>query len=887
MVRYFASLRVRLAILVLFVALPTLGLLVHQDLQRRRLIEQQCLAEAHRLGEQAAREIARAVRDAHTLLDVLAGLPETRRSDATACERILRDLLRRERSIAATDSGGLRAAGARGRYANLGLVAPNGDVLASALPLRGPVNLTDRPYFRRALTTGAFSVGEYQVGRITRTPTLNVARPVFGPDGRPRGVIYAALDLGWLSAVPTGNPLPEGTVFAVLDHHGTVLACQPEPEGRVGLPFADSTIVRALEGQPGRILEAKGSDGVRRSWDLHTIGSPDGVAAFAVFGMDRRRVFAEANRDLARSLALLALALLIAVTAAWLGARHFVLSPVDRIVSAAHRLRAGDMDARTGIAEPGELGDLARFFDMAAQSLQERQAQLERVAAEARSSYETLSTVITASPAPIAVLDHERRLILWNPAAERLFGWTAAELVGRAELPYVPAEEQRDSEELIGRALAGERLTTMEVRRQRRDGGRLELSISVAPIPGPDGAPRGVVGVYVDLTAHRQLEQQLHHAQKMEALGRLAGGVAHDFNNLLTVIQGFSEMTLRRDGLPAEARHDIEEVHKASHRAAELIGQLLAFSRRQPVRPRIVDLNTIVADMARMLQRLIGETIQLETRLGDRLDPVRVDPGQIEQVLVNLVVNARDAMPDGGRLLIETARHDCGGGAPCRPSCPGRGTTLTVTDTGTGMDAETVQHIFEPFYTTKARGRGTGLGLSTIYGIVQQSGGDIEVISAPGAGTTFRVYLPAAGTAAGAEPINDAATPRSRGAGTILLVEDEDDVRGFVSAALADLGYRVLVARHGAEALALAQREPTLDLLVTDVVMPGLGGPEVAQGLRRDRPGLRVLYISGYAPASDDASAEPPLAPLLRKPFTLDALARQVREAMAGTDSDA
>ena len=261
---------------------------------------------------------------------------------------------------------------------------------------------------------------------------------------------------------------------------------------------------------------------------------------------------------------------------------------------------------------------------------------------------------------------------------------------------------------------------------------------------------------------------------------------------------------------------------------------------------------------------------------------MRVDPGQIEQVLANLVVNARDAMPQGGRLVIETGSHDCGGGPRqrCRPGCPGPSTTLTVTDTGTGMDAATLQHIFEPFFTTKARGRGTGLGLSTIYGIVQQSGGDIEVTSAPGAGTTFRIYLPLATAAAGAGEPAGAGTAAPRGAGTILLVEDEDDVRRFVSSALGHLGYRVLVARHGEEALAVAGREPAIDLLLTDVVMPGLGGPEVARRLREIRPGTRVLYISGYAPVQDGSNPEPPLAPLLRKPFSLDDLARRVREVM-------
>jgi PAS domain S-box-containing protein len=883
MLRFFSSLRVQLAGLVLFAVLPTLGLVVHQDLQQRRSAERQVLAEAERLSEQASRDIDLAVRDARTLLDLLAHLPELKRGDWTAGQAILRDLLRQHR-LAPGDTLAPSPPSPRGdpeRYANLGIIGLHGGLLASALPTSGPVNLADRLYFRRALASGTFAVGEYQVGRITRSPTLNVARPVPGPDGRPRAVVYAAIGLGWLSAVPAELPLPPGAVFAVFDHRGTVLARHPEPERWVGRSLPDSILARALRERPDATFTAVGIDSVERVWSVRPIGGLTGAAAYGIFGIDRRQAFAAADRDLARSLLLLVAVLLVALAAAWTGARRFVLDPVARIVETARRLRAGDMDARTGMTGFGEMSDLGQSFDRTSRSLQERQRELERTAAEARRSAETLQAVITASPVAIVVLDHERRTIVWNPAAERLFGWTAAEIVGQVQPPYIPPEERHGSYDLAGRAMAGDQLADVEVQRVRRDGARLELSLSTAPIPGPDGSVQGIVGVYMDLTAHRQLERQLHHAQKMEALGRLAGGVSHDFNNLLTVIQGFSEMALKRDGLSAEARHDVEEVHKAARRAADLIGQLLAFSRRQPVQPHVVDLNTIVADMAKMLQRLIGETIRLETRLGRNIGRVRVDPGQIGQVLANLVVNARDAMPHGGELVIETGRHDCGGtGARCRPTCPGPSATLTVADTGVGMDAATLQHIFEPFYTTKDRGRGTGLGLSTIYGIVQQCGGDIEVVSAPGAGATFRIHLPVAGAADGAGAGAGAAAGAPRGAETILLVEDEDDVRGFVASALERLGYRVLVTRHGEEALATAAREAVIDLLLTDVVMPGPAGPEIARRLGESRPGVRVLYISGYAPVQDGGNPEPPLAPLLRKPFSLDELARAVREVM-------
>ena len=560
---------------------------------------------------------------------------------------------------------------------------------------------------------------------------------------------------------------------------------------------------------------------------------------------------------------------------------------MDRIIAAARRLRAGEMGARTGMTGPGELDGLGRFFDLAAQSLQDRQQELERTAADARRSYETLRAMITASPVAIVVLDQERRTILWNPAAERLFGWSAAEIVGQVQPPYIPPEERGDSYDLAGRALDGDPLMDVEVQRVRRDGTRLELSLSTAPIAGPDGSVQGIVGVYMDLTAHRQLERQLHHAQKMEALGRLAGGVAHDFNNLLTVIQGFSEMTLKRDGLPDEARHDVEEVHKAARRAADLIGQLLAFSRRQPVQPRIVELNTVVADMAKMLQRLIGETIQLETRLGDRLGRVRVDPGQIEQVLANLVVNARDAMPQGGQARHRDRqprlrRRDAAALPPRLPR-PEHDADRHRHRHGHGR-RDPAAHLRAVLHHQGPRSRHRPRPLDHLRHRAaerRRHRGDLHPRRRHDV-----PHLPAARRGRRPARARRRAPGRRRRAAPAPSCSwrTRTTCARFVSSALGHLGYRVLVTRHGEEALAVAGREPAIDLLLTDVVMPGLGGPEVARRLREIRPGIRVLYVSGYAPVQDGSSPEPPLAPLLRKPFSLDELARRVREVMGADE---
>jgi two-component system cell cycle sensor histidine kinase/response regulator CckA len=383
----------------------------------------------------------------------------------------------------------------------------------------------------------------------------------------------------------------------------------------------------------------------------------------------------------------------------------------------------------------------------------------------------------------------------------------------------------------------------------------------------------------------RHSQEQLRQAQKMEAVGRLAGGVAHDFNNILTAIIGYSDLALRQ--LPPEVawRGHVEEIKRAGERAAALTRQLLAFSRRQMLKPQLLDLNSVVADTASILRRLIGEDIEFVTALEPGLGIVRADPGQLEQVLINLVVNARDAMDGGGWLTISTANVNLD-----RPQVhgdvsipPGRYVGMTVNDTGKGMDEEILAHIFEPFFTTKEPGKGTGLGLATVYGIVKQSEGYITVDSTRGAGSQFAIFLPRCDlpeASLQATLMSPRLAPLSRGAETILVVDDEQVVRGLVSTVLADLGYRVVQAANGDEALVWAGRHvEQVHLLLTDVVMPGMNGIQLAEHLCRQRPQCRVLFMSGY---SSDVVAAPVLTgqELLRKPFTPEGLARRVRQAL-------
>jgi two-component system cell cycle sensor histidine kinase/response regulator CckA len=400
-----------------------------------------------------------------------------------------------------------------------------------------------------------------------------------------------------------------------------------------------------------------------------------------------------------------------------------------------------------------------------------------------------------------------------------------------------------------------------------------------------DGTPERLIGTLMDITDANKLEEQLRQAQRLDSIGRLAGGIAHDFNNLLTVINGYAAMSVDDLSIDSPVRNSLQEIYAAGQRAAELTQQLLAFSRKQLLRPVIVDLNKVIRDLSKMLNRLIGEDISLVMRLAPDLRNITADPSQVQQVIMNLAVNSRDAMPNGGTLIIETGNiyldEEYVSGHP--QVQPGNYSMLAVTDDGIGMSAETQERLFEPFFTTKAKGQGTGLGLSTVYGIVRQSGGRVWVYSEPNRGTTFKVYFPST-----EQPASDSAPAvkgDQHGHETILVVEDQDEVRNLAVRALEKFGYTVFSAKSAEDAVAFCSRkEHALDLVVTDVIMPGMNGGELARQLRSLNPKLRVLFMSGY---TDNVIAHRGVldegVEFLQKPFTADRLAEQVRTVLGSS----
>jgi signal transduction histidine kinase/CheY-like chemotaxis protein len=453
-------------------------------------------------------------------------------------------------------------------------------------------------------------------------------------------------------------------------------------------------------------------------------------------------------------------------------------------------------------------------------------------------------------------------------------------------------EQVRPEEWGALRAIGGEFSADEEVRIETADGEQKTILSSATPLLDESGEIVGAVNVSQDVTASKaaeatraHLEDQVHRAQKMEAVGRLAGGIAHDFNNLLTGILSYSDLILQELRPADPLRADVEQIRDAGQRAANLTRQLLAFSRRQILQPRVLSLNALVSELEPMLSRLAGPTVTIETELYPSLGSVLVDQVRVEQVLVNLVVNAREAMPEGGRIRISSAnwKDEAGAGQGGVGPRQQEYVSLWISDTGVGMDAATLSRVFEPFFTTKQPGSGIGLGLSTAYGIVEQSGGNITVESAPGQGTTFGIHFPRV-EAVAETPATERPPSATGGKETLLLVEDEAPVRDSVRRLLEWHGYTVIEARNGADALQIYDGdEQEIDLVLTDIIMPGMGGHELVEQLRARHPDLRVLFMSGYAdkPMPNNGTARSGTA-YLEKPFTVELLMQRLREVLEG-----
>jgi two-component system cell cycle sensor histidine kinase/response regulator CckA len=697
----------------------------------------------------------------------------------------------------------------------------------------------------------------------------------------------STVPLGWLSVRRPVTMAPAPDIFNRLVGGGAVVLF-----GAVGdLAWTDLT---RLVVPPPVDVSKRGSftyEAAQRDVRLGSVGEVSDTPWRVWVEFPMKDVVAPGQRFL-RSTLIVALALVwcSVILVALFGWQ--VTRPLVDLTRAAEAFTAGDYKHRVDSDRRDEIGRLTRAFNtMGGQiegaqqrlmdDLQER-TQMEAALVESERAYRS---TFDEAPVGIAHMSLEGAWVRVNRHLADLLGYSAEELVSRqlsaVQAPEAVAHDRELREQLLNGGLA--RAAT-ETRYRHREGHLLRLNVTVSLHRDLGGQPQYFIAILEDISERRALEEQLSQAQKMEAVGRLAGGVAHDFNNLLTAILGYSNLVLDELEPNHPARVDVQEMKRAGESAAALTQQLLAFSRKQILQPQVLDLNEVVTRADSLLQRLIGEHIALVTSLDRRLDHVSADPGQLEQVILNLALNARDAMPAGGKLTIETANVDLDdayvsqhGGAS-----PGPHVMLAVSDTGVGMDAATQARIFEPFFTTKRRGEGTGLGLATVHGIVNQSGGSIWVYSEPGRGTTFKVYFPRAPHGERPPAAAPARTEALGGSETVLLAEDQPEVRSIACTVLRRYGYRVLEAADGDEALRIvrAHREP-IHVLLSDVVMPSMSGPELAHLVQLEHPGIRVLYASGY---TDDAIVRhgvlDPGVAFLQKPFTPTSLLRKIRELL-------
>jgi len=863
-------LRRQLILLALLALLPVLAFALYGAVGQRRQTTARMEREASRLLQVALAQHDALLASTASRLEGLALAPETRFEPHVGCDTLLHALDARWPGVA-----------------DIGLFDPDGRRHCSSEP---PTPYAARSSARTAAFVGrVIAMPRFTIGRAfyddeSGVPAVVVGQPVEGRDGRVTEVLMAAAVLRWLEHFPRDVALPTHATVVLLDGTGRVLYRAPRPERWTGEAATDSALLRLVRSatapafdSSSRVTEGAGLDGESRVYAVGRLLGPGDASPYLTVGLSKARAVAEADAILRRDLLRVGgLTLLTLVVAALVG-ELLVLRRIRALVEATERIAGGRLDLGTGVPhDAGEIGRIAEAVDRMTAALRTRAAEADQAVAALRRGEERYRSLVVGTSQIVWSADRMGAVVEDVPSWRAVTGQTPEESRGFGWFAAVHPDDRAAARDALRTAGVERRQLSTLWRLRTASGEYRHYTVHGVPLFEADGRTvREWVGFGVDVTEQRTAEEALRQSedaqrqgQKLEAVGRLAGGIAHDFNNLLTAIRSYSELVLEDQALGEQHRGDVEEIQKATDRAAALVRQLLAFSRRQPVQPALLDVDAVVRDMDVLLRRLIGAEYLLAA--------------QLEQVLLNLVLNARDAMPDGGTITVTTSLRDDGEGGTGMPSVE-----LSVRDRGIGMDEATQARIFEPFFTTKAPGVGTGLGLPTVYGAVQQAGGRIEVESEPGAGTIFRVILPCAadGVFLPTPPIGTPAVRPDQphaSRGVVLLADDEAPLRSAAARVLRRAGYTVLEAEDGEAALALwRESRDRIDLLLSDVRMPRLNGVELAERLRTEMPGLPVLLMTGYA-AELAARAERtvPDARHLEKPFEVRALVEMVDEAL-------
>jgi PAS domain S-box-containing protein len=831
------SIRSLLLLITFVVALPAAGIILYSGLQFRSAMLEDASREMLKLADRIATEQQNLVAGAEQLMTALAQLPEVRGREAARVEPVLRELRK-----------------LNPMYSNIFIADQEGRVWATAVPVPPPFVVADRRYFKNALASGQLSSGEYVLSRATTRPAFNLAYPLKDDRGAVIGVISVGFVIDRYRQLLEQMRLPVGTSFVLMDHHGVILSRGVDPEPYIGKPYPVAEFRKIQEGEDTGIATRTGLAGDRRiiSHRKLRLAGESAPYMYLTTGIPVDVATREASRALRHNVAMLMSLLVVAYAMAVLIGSRAIVARVKLLENASRRLAAGNLNVRVSdLVVGGELGRLGKTFDTMAEQLATREAERLKAAEER----DRLVSILETTTDVVSMVSPEGRIFYLNHAGRML---TGVEAQSAADVSLSQVHPAWAAERVMGEGIpAAIRDGVWEGETALLDGHGGEVPVSQVILSHRDaqGKLSHLSTIMRDISERKAAEaentlltRQLIQAQKMESIGQLAGGVAHDFNNLLTPIIGYSELLEVDLSGDQAALAKVGNVLKAAQKAKELVRQLLTFSRKQVLQMEVIDLNQVITAFHGILRHTIRESIVIRLDLAGEAHSIRADRNQIEQVLMNLAVNAQDAIGERGTITIETVfvLLDDAYARQHPEVAPGRHLMLAVTDDGCGMDQETRQRIFEPFFTTKGVGKGTGLGLATVYGIVRQHGGNIWVYSEPGQGSTFKCYFPLVDEPpAGEAPATREELSLAGNRRTILLVEDNDMIRILVDDLLTRQGFEVLVAEDPVQALRIS-RGRTLDLLITDVVMPHMTGPELHATLLEDYPGLKVLYMSGY-----------------------------------------
>ena len=817
--RRISPLRLRILALVAIAFFPLVVLVVRLANDERQATTLRERDASLRLLDVALAEHRELTRTGLELLRHLPGMVDIASGDPATCSHALRSLL--------------------GTYANFNNAARITRDLrvdcSAAAPAESFANVSAVPAVLKAASTGKTVAGWIQFGPLGQ-PVATIIEPVRDPNGRLQYYLSLDAELSWFAHLVRAIPQDPEAMASIVDSTGFILARQPDAEGFAGAQHTPSGPMLQMIGNDSGFVEGVGLDGTERMYAFRALPAENNAQVLLMIGLPTSLLYANANRHLITYLGLLLVMLILTVLMASIAADLFVIRDVKLLLSATERLADGDLSTRVAVpASRGELHDLAHRFNDLARGLEERRREF----------------VLLGDSSPDAIARVSRNLeIEWANAALRTRLGAGMDDITGCQLDELPLEP------LLVSAISQHVREAFQTGRRRESEqfmstpeGDSWIDLRVTPERDAGGEVTHAMIIARDVTARRQLASHLAQAERLDSIGKLAGHIAHDFNNLLTAIIGNAEIALRQLEPTDRAAADVAKIMDVSRRASSLTRQLLSFARRQSTTTRVVDVRTFIDEATPLLRRVIGDQIRLDVRLDATTPYVRFDPTQLEQVLVNLAANARDAMPGGGTLSIATTHrvvHESD--IALDGKVPGDYLVLTVSDTGIGMSAEVRQRIFEPFFSTKHAQGGTGLGLAVAYGAVRQHGGSIEVESVEHHGATFRIYIPAT-TTAPERPVARAWTPDAPGGlETILLAEDQDDVRSTLARLLRSHGYTVVDTADGADALSKIERGemPPFQLVITDLVMPRIGGEALVAALRPTFPDVPVLVISGF-----------------------------------------